>query len=540
MKKFSMYLMAAMIFIALTSNAADAQTTEFTFQGSLKDGAAPANANYDFEFALFNALSAGSQIGATIPKNNVPVTSGIFSVKLDFGATFPGANRFLEIRVRPAGGGAYTPLAPRQFVNSAPYSVKGLSAASADTVNAGNITGVLGASQGGTGIGPNPPFAGSFLRSDGTGWTQDGIHTSDIPPGSGSYIQNRTSQQGSTNFNISGDGTVGGNLNADIVRATTHYSLGGLKVFSTAGTNNLFVGSGIGASNTGTGNSFFGTEAGNANQVGSFNTFIGRWSGFSNIDGDSNTFAGFSSGKFTTTGDSNSFFGNAAGNTNTTGSSNAALGAGADVGANNLTHATAIGAGAVVSLSDEIALGRAGGGDRVRIPGFAVVESGANFFGVTTTYGPLQLEGLSAAGSTSLCLNSNDRVATCSSSLRYKTNLAPYSNGLNVLNHLRPITFDWKEGGMHDLGLGAEDVEKIDPLLVTYNKQGEVEGVKYDRIGIVLINVVKEQQTQIEAQQAKIGAFEKQNQSQQKQIQALRQAICSLTPALEICKPKEQ
>jgi hypothetical protein len=34
-----------------------AQTTEFTYQGSLKDNAAPANANYDFEFALFDALA---------------------------------------------------------------------------------------------------------------------------------------------------------------------------------------------------------------------------------------------------------------------------------------------------------------------------------------------------------------------------------------------------------------------------------------------------------------------------------------------------
>lgn len=32
------------------------------------------------------------------------------------------------------------------------------------------------------------------------------------------------------------------------------------------------------------------------------------------------------------------------------------------------------------------------------------------------------------------------------------------------------------------LGLGAENVAAIDPLLVTYNSKGEVEGVKYDRI----------------------------------------------------------
>lgn len=73
-----------------------------------------------------------------------------------------------------------------------------------------------------------------------------------------------------------------------------------------------------------------------------------------------------------------------------------------------------------------------------------------------------------------------------------------------LINRLKPITFDWKDSGTHDLGLGAEDVAAIEPLLVTYNAQGQVEGVKYDRIGVVLVNVVKQQQEQIEGQQKTI------------------------------------
>ena len=46
------------------------------------------------------------------------VANGIFSVKLDFGSQFPGANRFLEIRVRLAGQPGITTLTPRQLVNS--------------------------------------------------------------------------------------------------------------------------------------------------------------------------------------------------------------------------------------------------------------------------------------------------------------------------------------------------------------------------------------------------------------------------------------
>ena len=108
-----------------------AQTTEFTYQGSLKDGANPATGIYDFEFLLFDAMEDGSQIGSTLSRNGVAVSNGAFDVKLDFGNQFPGANRFLEIRVRQTGGGAFTILTPRQSVTSVPYSVKSLSADSA-------------------------------------------------------------------------------------------------------------------------------------------------------------------------------------------------------------------------------------------------------------------------------------------------------------------------------------------------------------------------------------------------------------------------
>src|SRR5438552_618852 len=75
-----------------------------------------------------------------------------------------------------------------------------------------------------------------------------------------------------------------------------------------------------------------------------------------------------------------------------------------------------------------------------------------------------------------------------------------YRSGLNVVDRLRPITFDWKTGGLRDVGFGAEDVAKVDPLFVIYNKDGQVEGVKYDRITVALVNAVKEQQVQIKQQ----------------------------------------
>jgi hypothetical protein len=110
-----------------------AQTTEFSYQGSLKDGVNAANGNYDFEFALFDALTAGAQVGSTLTRAPVAVSSGIFTVPLDFGSVFPGASRFLELRVRPTGGGPFNTLSPRQRIDSAPYSVKSLTTDTAAT-----------------------------------------------------------------------------------------------------------------------------------------------------------------------------------------------------------------------------------------------------------------------------------------------------------------------------------------------------------------------------------------------------------------------
>src|SRR5258708_10330867 len=93
---------------------------------------------------------------------------------------------------------------------------------------------------------------------------------------------------------------------------------------------------------------------------------------------------------------------------------------------------------------------------------------------------------------------------------------------MDIIDHLRPISLTWKDGGIRDLGIGAEDVEKIEQLLVTYNAQGPVEGLKYDRITVALVNAVKEQQKQIADQNL--------------QITALNKLVCAGHPSAVICK----
>ncbi|MCS6949213.1 MAG: hypothetical protein NZ520_01995 [bacterium] len=94
----------------------------FTYQGMLRTSGIPANGNYDFQFSLWTAASGGSQVGSTLTRTGVNVSNGLFTVELDFGNVWDGSDRFLQIAVRPSGGGAYTTLSPRVRVTRAPYS----------------------------------------------------------------------------------------------------------------------------------------------------------------------------------------------------------------------------------------------------------------------------------------------------------------------------------------------------------------------------------------------------------------------------------
>jgi hypothetical protein len=81
--------------------------------------------------------------------------------------------------------------------------------------------------------------------------------------------------------------------------------------------------------------------------------------------------------------------------------------------------------------------------------------------------GILSTSGL-ASGATSnhACWNTNSgEFSYCSSSRRYKTDIADYTHGWDLLKKLRPVTFKWRTNNNEDLGFIAEDVADIEPLL---------------------------------------------------------------------------
>jgi hypothetical protein len=160
------------------------QSTAFSYQGKLVDGGTLANGNYDLQFRLFDALVSGVQVGSTLVRDDVQATNGIFAVTLDFGASeFPGANRWLEVSVRPgASVGSFTSLSPLQPISSTPYAIQSLNAATANALS--------------------PACAGCVT----------GAQIGSLPTDSGNYIQNSATLQANSDLNISGNGFIGGKV----------------------------------------------------------------------------------------------------------------------------------------------------------------------------------------------------------------------------------------------------------------------------------------------------------------------------------------
>jgi Chaperone of endosialidase len=688
MKKHILQTIVVAMLLVSICLIASAQTTEFTYQGSLQNAGSAANGNYDFEFLLFDAVSGGTQIGTTVTQTSVAVANGTFAVKLNFGGVFPGASRFLEVRVKPTGGGAYTVLNPRQSVTSSPYAVMSLNAVNAvnaqaattattatTAINATNATNAVNATNATTATTATNATqlggvaANQFVQTGDTRLTDD----RNPLPNSTNYIQNTTSPQATSNFNVSGNGTAGGTLSGNIVNATTQYDIGGDRVLAVRG-NNLTVGSSAGfaittggsnaffgqaagqRTTTGGSNSFFGQAAGQTNTSGVTNSFFGAFTGRSNTFGFANAFFGYNSGSLNTTGNDNSFFGYEAGRDNTSGFRNSSFGRDAGnanttgvhnsffgfaagnskiLGSNNsyfgansdstdgLRNATAIGNRAYVTQDNSLVLGSISGINdctatldcssvnvgigttaplkKLHVAGtsdqevmiestdvggikwsfqssrgsatgrleiidrtnnvsrVSILANGSMGIGTTTPNDKLDVNGtigvafLGAAGATPLCRNTTNQISTCSSSIRYKNNIQDFRPGLNLVRKLRPVTFNWKADNKEDMGLVAEEVNAAEPLLTTTNDKGEIEGVKYDRVGVVLVNAVNEQQDQIESQAKEINEQKTENEAQQKQIDeqkllikkqqaeidALKQLVCSQNPTAAICKPKE-
>ena len=79
-------------------------------------------------------------------------------------------------------------------------------------------------------------------------------------------------------------------------------------------------------------------------------------------------------------------------------------------------------------------------------------------------------------------------------------------NPIQKIKQIKGVSFDWNDQSTntgHDVGVIAQDIEKVLPELVATRDNG-FKAVRYEKIVALLIEAVKEQQSQIEELKEKL------------------------------------
>jgi hypothetical protein len=77
------------------------------------------------------------------------------------------------------------------------------------------------------------------------------------------------------------------------------------------------------------------------------------------------------------------------------------------------------------------------------------------------------------------------------SDVSVKTNVNEITSGLDVVNAIAGVEFDWKDNGNHSAGVIAQELEKVLPHLVSTSEEG-MKSVNYAGLTAYLLSAVKE------------------------------------------------
>jgi hypothetical protein len=313
------------------------------------------------------------------------------------------------------------------------------------------------------------------------------------------------------------------NVNGNFNTATGLESL-----FTNTGDNNTATGfQALFSNNSGTANTADGVAALQKNTSGSTNSATGFNALFNNTTGPLNTATGAYALYSNTTGQSNvgtgvdALYHNQTGHDNTgdgylallnsTGSNN--TGVGSNAGANLITGSNNIDVGANV-------LGKAADANTIRIgtQGTQQATFIAGIYNVPVTGSPV-------------VVNSNGKLGIGStSSARFKQAIKPMEKASEVLLSLKPVTFRYKHEidpeSTPQFGLVAEQVERVDPDLVTHDQEGKAYAVRYDAVNAMMLNEFLKAYQRLEEQAAIIV-------KQQNQIEALAAGLQKVSAEVE-------
>jgi endosialidase-like protein len=108
--------------------------------------------------------------------------------------------------------------------------------------------------------------------------------------------------------------------------------------------------------------------------------------------------------------------------------------------------------------------------------------------------------GQTSSGGSGVFIDPDGKLGTTTSSQRFKKEIKPMDQASDLLFLLKPVSFRYKKEidphSTPQLGLVAEDVEKVNPDLVVHDQGGKPYSVRYDQVNAMLLNGVSQRTSQ--------------------------------------------
>ena len=247
---------------------------------------------------------------------------------------------------------------------------------------------------------------------------------------------------------------------------------------------NTLIGSEAGKYCSGSQNTFIGNNVCSATgSNGSYNLFLGSETGYKNTSGIGNVFAGAVSGSSNTQGSWNIFMGQGSGQTNEIGTNNIFIGSNSGLSNVSGNGCICIGDGSNTSSENPI---------NQLVFGQNVISSGDN----TLTF-PKNLTPFPHGTEVNFSSSKGGCLYPVSSSIRWKNNVKDIGDNIDTkkIYDLRPVTFNPADGhgdpnDLH-IGLIAEEVERVLPIIVPKDDQGKPASVRYSLLSVLILSELK-------------------------------------------------
>ncbi len=147
----------------------------------------------------------------------------------------------------------------------------------------------------------------------------------------------------------------------------------------------------------------------------------------------------------------------------------------------------------------------------------------------------------SVASARPVYINSDNKLGTLVSSRRFKEEIKPMEQASEAILGLKPVSFRYrKEIEPNDVpmfGLIAEDVEKVDPDLVTRNEKGEAETVRYEAVNAMLLNEFLKEHRKVEEHARRTEERDRTIARQEAKIRALTSQLQKISDDLAAASP---